>query len=112
MTEGLTAFVCERAGHRCEYCHLPESASPLPFVIDHIIWRQHGGSSLADNCALCCGFCNSSKGPNIAGIDPVTRAIVALFHPRRTDGMSTLFGTVLSFAVSQRLHRRRLRCSQ
>jgi hypothetical protein len=28
-------------------------------------------------------LCNSYKGPNIAGIDPVSRSIVPLFHPRR-----------------------------
>jgi len=30
-----------------------------------------------------CAFCNHHKGPNIAGIDSLSRAIVRLFHPRR-----------------------------
>jgi len=30
-----------------------------------------------------CSFCNSFKGPNIAGIDPRTGNLVQLFHPRR-----------------------------
>jgi hypothetical protein len=30
-----------------------------------------------------CYFCNSAKGPNIAGIDPKSGRLVPLFHPRR-----------------------------
>jgi hypothetical protein len=30
-----------------------------------------------------CDFCNSAKGPNIAGIDPQSGRLVSLFHPRR-----------------------------
>jgi hypothetical protein len=29
-----------------------------------------------------CAFCNSYKGPNIAGIDPFSGWLVRLFHPR------------------------------
>jgi hypothetical protein len=28
-------------------------------------------------------FCNSAKGPNIAGIDPQSGRLGSLFHPRR-----------------------------
>ena len=28
-------------------------------------------------------YCNSYKGPNLSGVDPVTTEIVRLFHPRR-----------------------------
>ncbi len=30
-----------------------------------------------------CVFCNRHKGPNVAGVDPTTKRIVPLFHPRR-----------------------------
>jgi hypothetical protein len=30
-----------------------------------------------------CSFCNRYKGPNIAGIDPVSKKLSPLFHPRR-----------------------------
>jgi hypothetical protein len=30
-----------------------------------------------------CFFCNSFKGPDISGIDPVTRKLTKLFNPRR-----------------------------
>jgi hypothetical protein len=36
-----------------------------------------------ENLALCCLHCNCHKGPNIAGIDPVTGELTRLFHPRR-----------------------------
>lgn len=55
---------------------------PAPFQIDHIIARQHGGPTVADNLALACIHCNRFKGPNIAGIDPDNSEIVRLFHPR------------------------------
>ena len=45
----LRAFVRERAGRRCEYCHLPEAnAGRLAFQIEHIIARQHGGTDDPD----------------------------------------------------------------
>jgi hypothetical protein len=30
-----------------------------------------------------CFFCNSFKGSNIAGFDPLTKKLTRLFHPRR-----------------------------
>ncbi|MGZ3493056.1 MAG: HNH endonuclease, partial [Gemmatimonadaceae bacterium] len=56
---------------------------PLPFQVDHIIAEQHGGSETLFNLAWSCLRCNKHKGPNIAGIDPVTKRMTALFHPRR-----------------------------
>jgi hypothetical protein len=55
----------------------------IPFPIDHIIARQHGGEAAAHNLALSCLHCNCHKGPNVAGVDPRTRAVVRLFNPRR-----------------------------
>jgi hypothetical protein len=83
MDEELTQLVWQRARHRCEYCQLPQTYSTLPFEIDHIIARKHGGRTVPGNLALACFYCNSYKGPNIAGIDPRSRQIVRLFHPRR-----------------------------
>jgi 5-methylcytosine-specific restriction endonuclease McrA len=54
----------------------------LPFQLDHIIARQHGGSSDSDNLALARLHCNRHKGPNIAGRDPLTGVIANLFHPQ------------------------------
>ena len=76
-------LVRQRAAARCEYCHFPEAHAALPFQIDHIIARQHGGGNDPANLALACLFCNAAKGPNIAGMDSVSGAIVPLFNPRR-----------------------------
>ena len=67
---------------RCEYCHFPRTLAELSFEMDHIIAKKHGGKTAPDNLALACFYCNSYKGPNIAGIDPETRETVRLFHPR------------------------------
>jgi hypothetical protein len=62
---------------------MPQSARRLKFPIDHIIAEQHHGKTELDNLALSCGRCNRNKGPNLSGIDPLTGAIVRLFHPRQ-----------------------------
>lgn len=51
--------------------------------VEHIIARQHVASESLGNLALACHFCNRKKGPNLAGIDPITGEITVLFHPRR-----------------------------
>jgi hypothetical protein len=76
-------WIRQQAQDACEYCQLPQRASVLPHQVDHIIGRQHGGSDDVEKLCLCCVRCNLKKGPNIASIDPETRAIVALVHPRR-----------------------------
>ncbi|MBM3737887.1 MAG: HNH endonuclease [Acidobacteria bacterium] len=55
---------------------------PGPFQVDHVIAVQHGGKTEAANLALACPHCNRNKGPNIAGIDPRSGALVRLFNPR------------------------------
>jgi hypothetical protein len=83
--------IWRRAGNRCEYCRIPHPRYRLPFQIDHIIARQHGGATEIGNLALACLHCNRFKGPNIAGIDPESGKLVRLFHPR-TDVWDEHFG--------------------
>jgi 5-methylcytosine-specific restriction endonuclease McrA len=84
MDQALRSLVRRRAGDVCEYCRLPQSSSRfVRFYIEHIIARQHGGPSETGNLALACGYCNHHKGPNIAGLDPVSGQLVPLFNPRR-----------------------------
>ena len=83
MNLDVVRQVWQRAESRCEYCRLPASVYPLPFHVDHIIARQHGGTTTLDNLALACLHCNRHKGPNIAGHDPATGDLVRLFHPRQ-----------------------------
>ena len=88
MDKALDGEVRRRARDLCEYCHLPQHASPFQHVVDHVIARQHGGATTEANLALCCGRCNLHKGPNIAGLDPVTGQLTRLFHPREDSGMT------------------------
>jgi hypothetical protein len=79
-------FVRERAGHRCEYCRTRQDDEPfVTYQTEHVIAIQHGGDDDPDNLALACSHCNHHKGPNLAGIDPDTGAIVPLYHPRREE---------------------------
>jgi hypothetical protein len=69
---------------------MPQALFPLPFQIDHIVAEKHGGATVANNLALACPHCNLYKGPNVAGMDPVSGEVVRLFHPR-TDVWSEHF---------------------
>lgn len=85
MDESLVAVIWGRAKSCCEYCKLPADCSDAPFQIDHIISRKHHGTDELGNLALACFYCNSYKGPNIAGLDPLSGRLVRLFHPRRDN---------------------------
>ncbi len=84
MDEFLARMVRERARNACEYCQMPQAYYPtVAFPIDHITARQHSGRTRFGNLALSCLHDNSHKGPNVAGIDPLTGALTRLFNPRR-----------------------------
>jgi hypothetical protein len=83
MRRSLRPFVRERAGGHCEYCQLPDTAIPAAlFHVEHIVAKQHRGSDQPSNRCWCCHRCNSKKGPNLSGRDPVTGHTVLLFNPR------------------------------
>jgi hypothetical protein len=90
MNTGTREFVRRRARGRCEYCLLRQDHCELSHHIEHIVAKQHGGSDEARNLALACHRCNFHKGPNLTAIDPATRDIVPLFHPRN-DGWAEHF---------------------
>jgi hypothetical protein len=84
MDARLAQAVRDRAGNACEYCRVPQAGFPtIVFHVDHIVARQHGGKTVLANLALACHNCNAFKGPNIAGIDQLTRRLTRLYHPRR-----------------------------
>ncbi len=82
MTKGRRKKVRQRAGGLCEYCRLPEIASDVPFHVEHVRAKQHGGSENMSNLALAYDRCNLFKGPNLSAVDPLTQEIAFLFHPR------------------------------
>lgn len=86
MKKNLRELVRKRAGERCEYCLMPQEATPfIPFHIEHIVARQHVDQTDDDpnHLALACDRCNAFKGPNLSSIDPETGEIVLLFNPRQ-----------------------------
>ena len=80
------SLVRERAGNRCEYCRLPQSAAPfLTSHVEHILASQHIDDDSPSNLCLACPQCNFNKGPNRSSVNPETRETVDLFHPRRQN---------------------------
>ena len=77
----LRSLVAQRAGLRCEYCLIHEDDAAFSHEVDHIVSRQHGGETTADNLAYACMICNRFKGTNISSVD-ASGAIMRLFHPR------------------------------
>lgn len=56
-----TAWLSQRAGHKCEYCGLDFFASVenyKSFQIDHIVPLSKGGTDTNDNKAIACRTCN------------------------------------------------------
>ena len=84
MDASTRNFVWRRAGHRCEYCLIPQEATTFfTFHVEHIVAQQHHGDDDPENLCLACNRCNAHKGPNLSSIDPETDAVVPLFHPRK-----------------------------
>ncbi len=82
MDASLRSFVVERSGGHCEYCQIPQRFFTELFQIEHIVARQHRGMTIESNLAIACSRCNLHKGPNLAGIDPLSEGLVRLFNPR------------------------------
>ena len=72
--------VALRAGHRYEYCHAPEAVFNLPLEVEHIVPLARGGEDTAANWALACRACNLYKATHVSGPDPVSEAVLRLFH--------------------------------
>ena len=79
----LRRGVAERARGCCEYCRSQARFSPMAFSVEHIHPRSKGGETVSANLALSCPGCNGHKASKTDGEDPVTGAMVPLFHPRQ-----------------------------
>ena len=91
MDDAIRDLVRRRAANRCEYCLLPQSASPLlTFHVEQVIAKQHVDDDIDDPnaLALACNRCNAYKGTNLSSIDPDTKSTVRLFNPRTDDWSS------------------------
>ena len=83
MRKALKELVWRRARRTCEYCHMPQEFYRPSFQVDHILAKQHGGTTVSLNLALACYHCNLHKGSNIAGVDSTSGKLRRLFHPRK-----------------------------
>ncbi len=84
MNAALRQFVSDRTHNRCEYCRLPQTASPfLRFHIEHVEASQHVLDDSESNLCLACPRCNLQRGPNLTTLIEPDRKLVRLFHPRQ-----------------------------
>jgi HNH endonuclease len=67
----------------CEYCVLPSNFSTDFYHNEHIIPLILNGKTELENLARSCGICNNGKRDKIEHIDPLTRQVVRLYHPRQ-----------------------------
>lgn len=66
MNRRTRQLVRRRANDACEYCRMPQEATPfISFHIEHITAKQHGGTDDPNSLALACDRCNAFKGPNL-----------------------------------------------
>src|SRR5262249_55061047 len=79
----LAKLVRDRAGHVCEYCHLPQSSQEAAFHVDHIKPVSDLGRTTASNLALACVTCSLRKAARTHARDPLSKEWVPLFHPRQ-----------------------------
>jgi len=76
--------VIERARGCCEYCRSQAAYyATQPFSVEHIVPRARGGTPSLDDLALACQGCNNHKYDKMEAPDPVSRALVPLYHPRQ-----------------------------
>ncbi|MEL7358015.1 MAG: HNH endonuclease signature motif containing protein [Cyanobacteria bacterium J06648_10] len=77
------AIVSQRAGGCCEYCRSQERYSPDTFSVEHILPVSKEGSNELSNLAFSCQGCNNRKYVSVFITDPVTQALVAIYHHRK-----------------------------
>ena len=82
ISEQLRQVVTQRAGHRCEYCHLAQEFQVATFPADHVTPKALEGPTLADNLALACPRCNALKWTRTECHDFETGTTVPIFDPR------------------------------
>lgn len=75
--------VIERAHGCCEYCRSQMRYATQSFSIEHIFPEYLGGKTTLDNLALSCQGCNNHKFIKTTAVDPVSREVVPLYHPRQ-----------------------------
>ncbi|MCA9425878.1 MAG: HNH endonuclease [Candidatus Omnitrophica bacterium] len=78
----LRQSVKSRANSVCEYCLIHEEDTFLGCQVDHIIAEKHGGSTVVENLAYACTFCNRFKGTDVGSIADTSGEFTRFFNPR------------------------------
>jgi hypothetical protein len=78
----LRQLVLDRAEGLCEYCLIAELDTILGCQVDHIISEKHGDSTIAENLAYACVYCNRAKGSDIGSLHWESGEFVRFFNPR------------------------------
>jgi len=78
----LREDVRRRARQQCEYCRSVEWLTGQRYEIDHILPRQLGGITTAENLCWACSSCNRYKQAHIEAIDTQSGEKVPLYNPR------------------------------
>jgi hypothetical protein len=79
----LRQQIVEQSRSRCAYCQTQAYIIGAGLTVDHIIPRVLGGQTILENLCLACWECNLIKGVRTQAVDPLTGAVVPLFHPNR-----------------------------
>jgi hypothetical protein len=85
LTPQIKQEVRLRAKGCCEYCYSQEKFATHSFSVEHIKPLSKGGDGNLDNLALSCQGCNNYKYNKIEGKDPITGAMVSLYHSRQQN---------------------------
>lgn len=83
ISEEVRARVRIQAKNQCGYCRSLQKYVLGVLEIEHIIPKALGGTDDEENLWLSCRLCNSFKGVQTYGRDPVTNRKVKLFNPRQ-----------------------------
>ncbi len=83
ISEEVRARVRIQAKNQCGYCRSLQKYVLGVLEIEHIIPKALGGTDDEENLWLSCRLCNSFKGVQTHGRDPITNRKVKLFNPRQ-----------------------------
>lgn len=83
ISEEVRARIRTQAKNQCGYCRSLQKYVLGVLEIEHIIPKALGGTDDEENLWLSCRLCNSFKGIQTHGQDPITNRKAKLFNPRQ-----------------------------
>ncbi|MBD1808873.1 HNH endonuclease [Microcoleus sp. FACHB-SPT15] len=83
ISEEVRARVRIQAKNQCGYCRSLQKYVLGVLEIEHIIPKALGGTDDEENLWLSCRLCNSFKGIQTHGQDPIMNRKAKLFNPRQ-----------------------------